>query len=730
MKQPTFRSILSKHGWSRFRVSCGKDIALSVLLFALSVAVSNAAEGGGKVERYIDSRFQTALPFGTRSHWLQPWRAYLETAPAARLRNAVGINLNVEPDEADAVCRHLAKNGFCKVRLEFGWGSVDWENPKRLADPRRFAQIVSACKAQGLRPLFLLNAHHGVPCPTRFFSVRLVEPAAKGATSIRLDPAVLPQLVPGRSGLNGLTDYWAAEVLFTKIGPDGTAQLSKPLPKALAAGPHPAATLKYLPFYPVAKQGKNPQFEETLAGWLNYAEAVAGEAKGALGTETASDAGFDLEVWNELTFGSNFLSIDKYYEKPVAKGDRPHEEILRRTVAWVLDPKSRLPGVGVNDGFNNQWPWGAGSTAPPGLAALGKHPYAGVRRFPKDQGEPGGLRAVDALGNLDSIEVSPGHWRDRFVPTYVSHFPEYFLTGIQTEHLIRDLSPLTTELYRVEHGRNTHPNWPDGRPAPAPEMWITEVNLDPNGADPGDLAAYTRGGQPPVAPGLTAADADRMKAKAALRYLVAYANKGPVRFYFYAAKDPQPLGLGLVSNDLFKALKAGRGQYPSDDRPVTSPTMSAVRRLVANLPEGKIQTPRSVDLLEIAEDHGHKQFEGDPATVGQASDPHPPLYNRDCLAFFPFQCDDRRLTIAVYVMTRNLARLYQPGAGANDPTRFDMPPETYRLTIRGIDAGAALRLYDPLDDRDCQLKIVRREGQTVVVELPLTDSPRLIRVDW
>src|SRR5205085_1208828 len=37
----------------------------------------------------IDSRQQTLLPWGTRSHWLQPWRGYLDTPPASMLRDAV-----------------------------------------------------------------------------------------------------------------------------------------------------------------------------------------------------------------------------------------------------------------------------------------------------------------------------------------------------------------------------------------------------------------------------------------------------------------------------------------------------------------------------------------------------------------------------------------------------------------------------------------------------------------
>jgi hypothetical protein len=705
---------------------------LIVALWGLPSGLVLAAEtpvSGGRVTRYVDPLHQTAITFGTRSHWLQPWRAYLETVPTARLRAAVGINLNIEADEADAVCRHLAKNGFAKVRVEFGWGSISWDNPRRLADPERFEKVVSACKRHGLRPLLLLNAHHGVPCPTQFFDVTLVHKAKKGDRAIRIDPSVLPRIVPGRSGLSGLTDYWAGEVLFVKVAPDGLVELSKPLPKDLPAGKARAATLKYLPFYPSQRKSDGqvpPEFGETLAGWLGYVEAITSEAKRVLGTEGAADAGFDLEVWNELSFGSKFLSINHYYEKPVAEGEWAPKEILWRTVAWVVDPKNRLPGVGVCDGFNNQWPWGAGSTAPPGLAALGKHPYAGVRRFPEDRVEPSGIRPVDALGNPNGIQLAPQRWKDRFVPAYVAHFPEYYLTAIQTEHLIRDLSPITTEVYGVKHGRTTRPVWPDGRVAPAPEMWITEVNLDPQGADPGDLSSYCRGGKKPAAPGLTPCDADRMKAKAVLRYLVSFVNKGTARIYFFAAKDRNPMGLALVRSEFFRDLKANKNQYPADDEPLTSPAMWAVRRLVAAMPGGtEIRRPRSLELVEIAEDHGHKQFEGNPATAGKTPNPHPPLYHREVLGFFPYQASDRRFVVGVYVMTRNLARLYRPEAPASDATRFDLPAERYRLTIRGVQGPqCAATLYDPLEGKDIPVTILRTAADEIVVEVPLTDSPR------
>jgi hypothetical protein len=724
------------------RLAAPLGVTLGLIgLFAVGVlGKSDPVAPGGVVTQYIDPKQQTALWFGARSHWLQPWRAYLETVPTARLREAVGINLNVEPQEAEATCRHLAQHGFRQVRVEFGWATVSWEHPDRLADPTAFNQVVGACRKYHLRPLFLLNAHHGAPCPMRTSRIRLLQPAFRGDRTVQLDPEGLSGLIPGRSGVSNLTDYWAAEVIFTQIDPDGTVQLSKPLPKDLPAGDMTAVTLKYLPFYPAKRLADGavpPEFTETMQGWLSYVEAIATQAKAVLGTDGAGDAGFDFECWNELTFGSHFLTLSPYYEQPPVTGEDALVQIRAQTVAYVTDPAHRLPGVGVCDGFNNQWPWGAGSISPPGLAALGKHPYRYTDRFPQDQPYTG-THPLDALGNWAGTEVSPGTWVDAFVPTYVSLFPEYYLTAIQTEHVIRDISPIVTDIYGGLHGRATHPFWPDGRPAPAPQFWVTEVNLDFRGADPGLPADAAVGSGPSaspqgassaaVAPDLTPADVAYLKAKMVLRYLVSYVNKGAARLYFFAAKDEDPMGLGLVSQAFYSQLRTNGYVSPRNVLPVTSPAMMAVRRLVTAMPGGTgLHGPRSLALLRIAERHGHKQFEGDPATVNQVPNPRPPLYNRDVLAFLPFQATDTAFVVPLYVMTRNLAHLYQPGAPATDVTRFDLPDERYELTIGGVrGTGARLSLYDPLTGKKFPVQRISAGTNQLTVEVPLTDSPRLL----
>ena len=111
------------------------------------------------------------------------------------------------------------------------------------------------------------------------------------------------------------------------------------------------------------------------------------------------------------------------------------------------------------NGFESQRPWASGETSPPGLTAISKHPYKKIRRFPQDAANDApGIRPLDALGRpAGTLDKKTNRWKDDFIPTYDAFFPEYYLNAIQTEHLIRDLSPITTDLNGTDHGRSTHP---------------------------------------------------------------------------------------------------------------------------------------------------------------------------------------------------------------------------------------------------------------------------------
>ena len=644
-------------------------VVLVVLALAGSVPVLLAGEegpGGGTLRRPIDPRQQTAVFFGGRSHWLQPWRGYLDTFPATRLLDAIGINFNVEPSEAEATARMLARNGFRRARIEIGWDRMDYNDPARLRDKKRLRALVGALARHGIRPLVLLNSNQGIPCPVRRFTAELVEPAEAGATSVRLTPASATQVVPGRSGIDG-PGYKAAGVLFTGVSPDGTATLSKPLPQRLNAGPNAASTLRYEPFGPprLADGSPNPRFEETLAGWLLYVRAVVRETRAVVGSQD-----FDVEIWNELTFGSDFLDQGTYYQPAREEGQgRVIDEILFRTVAALRAPTSPAPRIGIGNGFASQTPFPAGSISPPGLTAIDKHPYYGIKRFPQDAVFDG-IAPLDALGKWSFDEQTSPQGepvrRDRFVPRYDAFFPEYILTAIQTETMIRDISPITTGVYGTPHGRKTHPR--GGTP---PTVWITEANLDPTGAGPRDPSKP--GG--PIRP-LGRRDVEHLQAKAALRYYTAFVNKGVSAVHLFAVKGGA--ALSLVNPRFFVRLHRSRGRYPGDNAGGETPR--AVRRLVEAFSGAvPLQRTRPLSLLAVSDKHGHFQFRGD------GSKEHPTLYDRDVTAFFPFQVRPGRWVAAAYVMTRNLAKLYRPNATGT--RRFDLPAALFRLTDRRAESG-------------------------------------------
>jgi hypothetical protein len=665
-------------------------IVISALVVPRLLAPDREEGHPGTLRNPIDRKQQTALAFGERSHWLQPWRAYLDTPPATRLRDAIGINFNVRPKDAEATAALLQRSGFRRARLEIGWDQIAYGHPDELARHEALHPLLGALRRHGIRPLILLNANHGAPGPIRRFSAELAAPANAGAREVRLAPDSAKRVEPGRSGLNSVGK--AADVIFTDVRPDGTAAVSKPLPQALPVGPIEAATLRYPPFGPprLPDGRPNPRFERTLDGWLRYVRTVVREARAELGSQE-----FDVEVWNEMTFGSDFLFQERYYEPPRETGEGDvTRAILERTVRELRGPGSPAPEVGIGDGFANQTPFASGSTSPKGLTAIDKHPYYGLKRFPRGQ-LLNDVAALDARGRPNfTARRGPGGRvirRDRFVPRYDAFFPEYILTGIQTENLIRDLSPFTTDINGTTHGRNTHP--PGG---PPPRVWVSETNLDPTGADPA-IPGRERG---PLDE-LDRDDVQHLHAKAALRYYVSFVNKGVSAVDLYAVNDPN---LGLVQ--------------PGD--PTGGDTPRAVKRLVSSLAGAEpLARTRPLSLLSVSDEEGNSQFDGDGTLL------HPPLRDRDVTAFFPFQVRPGRYVAAAYVMTRNLAKRYGDG---DDPGRYDLPEAPFRLTIGQVDGERVkAKATDPLhDEESVPVKVVARRTDRVTIELPLTDSPRMI----
>ena len=520
-----------------------------------------------------------------------------------------------------------------------------------------------------------------------------------------LSRASAAQVVPGRTGLD--QSGVAAGVLITGVDRRGMASLSRPLPTRLTAGSVAAATLSFAPFAPprLADGAPNPRFEHTLAGWLAYVKATAELVKRLYRSDD-----FDVEVWNEVGSASEFLSELNYYNPvpdPGATGD-PLNAILAATVRMLANPANGLTDVKVGDGFSDGTPFPSGATVPAGTAALDKHPYPSpVNVHPGWVPEPS-IRPVDALGQPEP--PGPAGALDQFTPTYRVFMPEYYLEGIQTETLMRDLSDMQTFVGPTPHGARTHP--PGGR---SPAMWITEDNMD---------ATEAR------ANGLPASDLPEFKAKTALRMYVAYGSEGAQAIDLFAAGKYSGPCCQLISNAFFEAADrasqsraTGLAGSRSAQLTLAGLPMEAVGRMTATLDDAQpIAKPRQLSLDSIAQQGDARQFAGN----GTAA--FPPLYNRDVLAFFPFQVSQHRFVAAVYVMTSDLTHRYtaKPGPGY---TAYDLPADQYRLTIGKVNAAhARVSLTDPLTGQDERATIVSRAGTRVSVQLPVTDSPRMLTI--
>ena len=715
---------------------------------------------GGVLSDPIDPKYLTDVPFGTTSFWIQPWRAYLDTWPASRLLNAVGVNFNVSVPEARDAARLLHESGFKLARFPINWEAVSYEDPSKLVHESDIRARLSALHAYGLRPLILLDANSGAPCPATKATLDTISPAPAGAMTVKLDPASAAEVLAGKTGFDaqvfnphphkrrrgiattvrprmtpaqrrararkrreqatktGLTRLVLTanpDILITKVGPGDVATLSRPLPSALAPGPHKGTTLLYAPFGPpkLSNGSPNPTFQATLKGWLSYVATVSKTAQSIFGP-----GGYDLEVWNELDFGSQFLNVAKYYSRPIESDPKTvtHEvtkALLAATVAFVRNPANGIsPAVGITNGFANQSPFSSGAQAPIGLTALSKHPYADLRIWPAEY-RVSRIRPINALGERDTANQKS--FTPLFIPHYETLLPEYTLTAHNTATVIRDLAPFTTYVYGDPHGRKVGP--PGGSPV---QKWVTEYNLSSRATPVGPNGVTQESSVT-----LTTADKEHFQAKALLRSLVSDVSKGFSREYFFQAAS-HGAGVNLISESFNAAAEAQPNTYPGDQ--LGGETLTGFRNMLAQFQgPGPSGAARQLLLLSIAQDGNHAQFTGD----GTAA--HPDLYDRDVLAVFPFQSSPTRFVMPVYVMTQDLLTLYEPNAPSTDIHRFDLPNETFRITLGHLPETTTpptVSAYDPLLNETTPARLISRARSTAVFEVAATDYPRVLTINY
>lgn len=477
---------------------------------------------------YIDP---TALdiPWPKHSHYKQPWKGWPVTTPATTLRDGLGLVFDYFRDNDPTFeIEQLAAQGIKRIRVEVPWSQIGLDGHLTASANTRVTQILQATKANGIRPLILLNSNHGVPCPYTDIPLasRTVDLAAsKGARSVRVSSVA--GIVPHLTGFSNLSDYKMAEVLVTAVNTTTRfLTLSQPLPVAFPVGPKEMHTLKYKPLRLVG----TPDFEDTLTGWLEYVREVARVV------ESQGIQSYDLEIWNELTFGAHFLSANLYYNpgiqdesgNPLEPGVGRYYVFGKRTVDML---RAEFPKANPIWGFTNTTFFNPGvDRLPVGTGGASYHPYMFV-----DYEGPSDEQVPESNTNLEG-----------YAPVYSAHFPEAVMAAIKTEFLERYTAPPMV----------TPPNTLNF------QHMITEHGICPRDFGVDDVAA-----------------AMKMKAKSALRCAVTFLHRGLSALYLFSDVSGNPTCFDLV-----------------EANGTPTPALQALGRLASKVAGAQPATPKEVEV--------------------------------------------------------------------------------------------------------------------------------------
>jgi hypothetical protein len=521
---------------------------------ALGVVAFVAAVPGGRCAAYADPRL-LEVPWGNYSFIRQGWRGYLETVPGSRYRDGLGVVWRQSPPHksADEVAAALAWAGFRRVRLEIPWGAIRWdETGLDEASVQRTIEILRALRTHALRPLILLNANHLQPCPAKWREWVVRRAASAGEHALLVSGEFADLATAPAATVMSLADGRTAGPLISSDAADAARagahliRLTKALARPVAAGePLRVALLRYPPLYPVGTR----EFELTASGWLRYVELVSNLVEKTYGSDR-----FDVEIWNELTFGSAYLDVNNYRDPQAAL---PAPEILHPGgSAWEL--ARRTVQLLKREHPDAQVIWGFSSTSffhvpitelPSQLDGQSYHPYGTGRRC-----------YADLIRGRRELLL------DSYVPPGCSVQPEgYAHTWQQTESLLRFLAPAA---------RSVHP------PGSATfQHFITEHGFSPAGI------------------GITEPhEAERAKESFLLRAPLLWLNKGLTAVYVYDLYEPDAAGFGLF---------ASNGDI--------GPALSALHRLTSAFAHAKtLENPRQLSLQVAREGARAGVLPGDP----------------------------------------------------------------------------------------------------------------------
>ena len=162
-----------------------KHIISILVILLTSGALVAGQEMQGLAGPYTSGKYLLDQPFGVNSQWIYPSRAYSKTVPASHFLQGVGINFNSGSENADLVAQMLATHGFKRMRVEIDWGDFDYQTESNISTQPGLIAALQAAKKWGLRPLIVLNANQGNPCPHLSMVHTVTAAAPQGATTDR-----------------------------------------------------------------------------------------------------------------------------------------------------------------------------------------------------------------------------------------------------------------------------------------------------------------------------------------------------------------------------------------------------------------------------------------------------------------------------------------------------------------------------------------------------------------
>jgi hypothetical protein len=262
---------------------------------------------------------------------------------------------------------------------------------------------------------------------------------------------------------------------------------------------------------------------------------------------------FDVEVWNELTFGSAFLEVDNY-RMPVAA--RTARFLHPGGSAWELARSTRAllgqsyPNVKVIWGFSNTTFFEVHvADLPARFDGQSYHPYGTARRCYADL----------VRGRADLL-------LDGYVPSGCVVQPEgYAQAWQQTESLLRFIAPAA---------RSTHP----------PGSTVFTHFMTEHGFAPTEIG-IERG-----------SEAEQAKAGFVLRAPLLWLNKGIDALYVFDLYEPKDSGFGMLRGD-----------------GTVGPALQALHRLTAAFTGAQLHpAPRALTVQVVREGAPAGILGGDP----------------------------------------------------------------------------------------------------------------------